>query len=127
MYDYKEVMKKDIKEYLNNCEEEQIKTYCEEDWQLYDDLWIEDSVTGNCSGFYLRDESDAKNAVIENLPLLVDYLEDLGCLDTLAQLLKENDWWSMDVTIRCGMLGEVCDETWEEFKKEKRLDNDEEM
>lgn len=127
MYDYKEVMKKDVEYYLTDyCDEEEVEKYLKDCYELYDDLWIEDSVTGNGSGAYFNTESEAKAAVMDNLPLLVDSLRDFGSLDMLAEMLREENWSGMDVTIRCGLLAEVCDEVLEEMK-EKRLDNAEEM
>lgn len=127
MYDYKEVMKKDVEQYLTDyCDEEEVEKYLKDCYELYDDLWIEDSVTGNGSGAYFNTESEAKAAVMENFPLLVDALRGFGSLDMLAEMLEQENWSGMDVTIRCGLLSEVCDEVLEEIKEE-RLDNDEEM
>ena len=127
MYDYKEVVKKDVEQYLTNyCNEEEVEKYLKDCYELYDDLWIEDSVTGNGSGAYFNTESEAKAAVMENFPLLVDALQDFGSLDMLPEMLREENWSGMDVTIRCGLLSEVCDEVLEEIKEE-RLDNTEEM
>ena len=108
------------------CDEEEVEKYLKDCYELYDDLWIEDSVTGNGSGAYFNTESEAKAAVMENFPLLVDALRGFGSSDMLPEMLGEENWSGMDVTIRCGLLYEVCDEVLEEIKEE-RLDNDEEM
>lgn len=127
MYDYKEAMKEDIVRYLTNyCDKDEVENYIEEPCDLYDDLWTENSVTGNGSGIYFDKESDSKAAVVDNFDLLVEALKDFGSTDMLAEMIGEENWSAMDVTIRCGLLAEVCDEVLEEMK-EKRLDNAEEM
>ena len=82
-YDYLLAVRNDVKEYI----EENINR---EDWQypgarydlqdkLYEDLWDEDSVTGNGSGSYTFNRWDAEENLCHNLDLLGEALEEFGC------------------------------------------------
>lgn len=118
-YDYKEAMREDIVRYLTNyCDKEEVENYIEEPCDLYDDLWTEDSVTGNVSGAYFNKESDSKAAVIDNFDLLVEALKGFESMDMLAEMIGEENWSAMDVTIRCGLLAEVCDEVLDGMKED---------
>lgn len=82
MYNYLESMKDDITTYL---EENLEYRYCgqvedleELEEKLNDDLWAEDSVTGNASGSYTFSRWSAREKVICNIELLNDACEELG-------------------------------------------------
>ena len=70
-YNYMEAMKEDIKEYINN--EVNLKDFTDRDEleeKLNEDLWVEDSVTGNASGSYYCNSWKAEEAICHNLDLL---------------------------------------------------------
>ena len=68
--------------------------------QLRDELWTEDSVTGNASGSYTFSTWQAEENICHNLDLLKEALTEFGytCLT-----LEEGAEWA-DVTIRCYLL-----------------------
>lgn len=70
--------------------------------QLNDDLWIEDSVTGNASGSYYCNAWKAEEAIAHNLDLLAQALRKFG--DDRVDVLEKGAEWC-DVTIRCYVLG----------------------
>lgn len=116
-YDYEEALKNDILEYINenNVKVEDYEELDEMYNDLYDDLWVEDSVTGNASGSYTFNTYQAEENLCHNLDLLGEALTEFGCD---ADYLSKNGAESADVTIRCylpgGCLMEVLEEMWEE-------------
>lgn len=107
-YDYREAMIADILEYIReNYTTEEIteKLADRDEWEqeLHDDLWIEDSVTGNASGSYWFSTYKAEAALCHNWDLLRDALEEFGCSD-VNPIEKGAEW--CDVTIRCYLLNE---------------------
>lgn len=90
-YNYLENIKDDIKEYLKTTEERDFNN-------LYDTLFMEDSVTGNASGSYFMNAYKAEEALAHNLNLLQDACE---CFGTTPDLSNPE---ACDVTIRCYLL-----------------------
>lgn len=129
MYNYLEAMKEDIKEYINN--EINLADYADRDElenSLYDDLFTEDSVTGNASGSYTFSRAQAQEYVTDNIDPLKDACEEFGTdAATVGEWFLSDDWEKMDVTIRCYLLGQAIgealddmgDELEEAFKSEE--------
>ena len=111
-YDYREALHDDIldvvDDYISNLSEEDIANYREDADEfiqyLNDELWVDDSVTGNGSGSYTTDSETAKQYVMENMDLYVDAEDEFG---GDFKYLRNKDWESIDVTIRCYLLGQV--------------------
>lgn len=108
-YNYRENVKEDIKNYIkenfDNLEEVDKE-------KLYDDLFIEDCVTGNASGSYTFNTYQAEENLCHNLDLLkeaCDYFEWDANLENAE---------ACDVTIRCYLLGECLEEAYEELESE---------
>ena len=74
---------------------------------LYDELFVDDSVTGNASGSYTFSRSLAKGNVLDALDVLKEACEEFGCMNQLGQRFVNEDFEWMDVTIRCYLLGEA--------------------
>lgn len=103
-YNYYEVMKEDIKNYIK----ENYESFEGIDKEsLYDELWIEDSVTGNASGSYTFNNYEAEENICHNMDLLKEACDCFGC-----EIKIDNPEWC-DVTIRCYLLGQVLDEVLE--------------
>lgn len=108
-YDYRQAMYDDIvnwlydhREIINECDD--IDDLTE---RLNDDLWTEDSVTGNASGSYYCNAWRAAEALAFNWDLLLEALEEFGQSD-VNPIEKGEEW--CDVTIRCYLLGEMIGE-----------------
>lgn len=114
MYNYLENVKEDVKEYLkNNYDVETVEEIEEIDKDnLYDELFIDDSVTGNGSGSYTFSTYEAEKNICHNMDLLNEACEAFCC----APKLDDAEW--CDVTIRCYLLGSAIEEAIEELKKE---------
>ena len=82
---------------------------------LNDNLWTEDSVTGNGSGSYTFNSEEAKEHVLNDMDTVKEAVTELGYdAETIAEKFLNEDWEWFDVLARCYVLGsaiyEVCDE-----------------
>lgn len=109
MYNYYEEVKEDVKEYLRNTDERDEQT-------LYDEMFIDDSVTGNGSGSYTFSTWEAEENLCHNMDLLEEAANEFGC--DIGSLIKEGAE-SCDVTIRCYLLGQILQEVLEEMEEEE--------
>ena len=122
-YDYLKNMKEDIRQWLEDNDwriayEDMTRDQLED--KLYDDLWIEDSVTGNGSGSYTFNSELAHEFVIGNEDLLKEAINCFGVsAEEVVERLDDYEW--QDVTIRCYTLSqaiyEVLDEDWNIYKE----------
>ena len=116
-YNYYDAVREDINNYIDD----NIGYYIgdvsdlnELEGRLYDDLFIEDSVTGNGSGSYTFSSWQAEENIAHNLDLLTEALDSFGCdFNNL-----NGDAESADVTIRCYLLGQVLGEVIREREEE---------
>jgi hypothetical protein len=120
-YDYYEMVKEDIRNYIKeNYEVEEIKDLEFDD--LYDDLFIEDSVTGNASGSYYCNAWKAEEALCHNMELLGEALNVFGCDGSYLEKGAE----ACDVTIRCYILGQVLEDVIYDLQQELENESEEE-
>ena len=106
-YNYLENLKEDIKTYIK---ENNITDLDES--SLYDDMFINDSITGNGCGSYYCNAWKAEEALAHNLDLLQEAYEEFGSTPEL------NNPEACDVTIRCYLLGQALHEVIKEMKEE---------
>lgn len=79
MYDYREEVKNDVLDYIKNEVDFNDFEDLEELGEfLNDELFINDSVTGNASGSYTFSTYDAEENICHNLELLGEALEAFG-------------------------------------------------
>ena len=120
MYNYLESMKNDIKEYINdniNLADQADRDELES--SLNDELFTEDSVTGNKSGSYTFSRAQAQKYVTDNMDLLKDACEELGAgATTVGEWFLSDDWEEMDVIIRCYLLGQAISEVLDDMEEE---------
>lgn len=116
-YDY---VKEDIKEYLkeNYGNKRAIKKEIKENpnfWRnLYDELFINDSVTGNASGSYTFNSERAKEFVTHwrNEDIVKDAIKEFE----IDMSNHYGDWEFLDVSARCYVLGSCISEIEDEYK-----------
>ena len=125
-YNYLEEMKADILDYIRenyNGEEIRAKLEARDEWEsdLHDDLWTVDSVTGNGSGSYFFNSWKAEEAIVHNLDLLGEAMEEF-CDDCNA--LQNGAEWC-DVTIRCYLLYRAIGEALDELEAAQDEESDE--
>ena len=125
-YNYLEELKSDVRNYIKEVASDYMD--CEDMDELrdslYDNLWDEDSVTGNVSGSYTFNREKAKEYVSDNLDLMVEAYKDLDSIESLVDDLEALDFETIDVTIRCYMLSQALDEVLEDgdFLKKVGID-----
>lgn len=100
MYNYLENMIEDVKEYIK---ENDIDVATIDETDLYDDLFIEDAITGNASGSYYCNTWKAKEALQGNEDLLQQTI-DTFCIDMNEHW---NDYEYLDVSVRCYLLADA--------------------
>ena len=113
VYDYREAMKEDILEYIENeINFEDFETLDELKEKLNEELFTCDSVTGNASGSYTFSTWEAEENICHNLDLLEEALEEFG---GGCDILKDGAE-AADVIIRCYLLGECIAAALEEIE-----------
>lgn len=116
-YNYFSAVKEDVKNYINDNE---IKVYSsnreEIEQTLNDDLFCDDSVTGNASGSYTFNRWQAEENLCHNLDLLAEALEAFG--GSTGEALERGAEWA-DVTIRCYLLAQAIAEVLDEVETEE--------
>lgn len=116
-YDYFAAVKEDVKnvvmndyDYINELKEDR---QAFED-KLNDELFINDSVTGNASGSYTFNAWQAEEYICHNMELLKEACNEF-CTD-LSDIIESAE--SCDVTIRCYLLGNAISEVLDELEEE---------
>lgn len=123
-YDYRQQVKSDILDYINNnIDFKDFNDLDELEEHLNDTLWVEDSVTGNGSGSYYCNSYAAEEAICHNLDLLGEALDAFG---GSCDILKDGAE-AADVTIRCYLLGECIAEALEEIEEDFNKAHEEEQ
>ena len=115
-YNYFEAVKEDVKNYVENeidiekavSEAGDIDSLKDD---LYNDLFCNDSVTGNASGSYTFNTWQAEENLCHNMDLLKEALEEFGC--GIEYLEKGAE--ACDVTIRCYLLSSAISEVIDEL------------
>lgn len=121
MYDYREAMTEDVKEWIK--ENIDLTEWTEDreglEQQLNDDLWTEDSITGNVSGSYYFNSYKAEESIAHNWDLLNEALDEFGQND--INVIKKGAEWA-DVAIRCYLLCSVISEVLDELEENGDFD-----
>ena len=108
-YDYAAAVYQDVEEWiLEYAKREGLELKdidCElSEADLYDDLFIEDSVTGNASGSYTMNRYQAEENLVGNFDLLKK------ANDAFGTKMNIEDAESADVLIRCYLLHDIIQE-----------------
>lgn len=118
MYDYRFAVKVAVTDYIrDNYDADALAEFESEDEfaeHLNDELWTEDSVTGNASGSYFCNAWKAEECLAHNWDLIEEVAEEFGIEPTISSGYEHGaEWW--DVTIRCYVLGEAISTAIEEL------------
>lgn len=117
MYNYYEAIKEDVKSVLLDDATIWNQSRDDLEQQLNDDLWIDDSVTGNGSSSYTFNREMAKEYVLDNTELMLEAFEAFGQVEEIGQKMAADEWEFLDVTIRCHLLGPVIAEVLDEAEE----------
>lgn len=123
-YDYYSAVKEDVKNVVVNEYNyiEELKNDREEfEQRLYDELWVNDSVTGNASGSYTFNAWQAEENICRNMDLLKEACNEFNT--DLADIIESAE--SCDVTIRCYLLNQSISEILDELEEELPEDEEE--
>jgi hypothetical protein len=107
-YDYLRAIIQDVKDAIPSYDYDDCYDLDDVRDQLHDDLWVDDSVTGNGSGSYTFSREEARGYVGDNMELLVDAIEEFGG-DPQSYKRALTDPEYADVSIRCYLLGGAID------------------
>ena len=94
-----------------------------------DELWVDDSVTGNGSGSYTFNREAAKEYVTrsdDGMDTLRDAVCDFDCEHEAFTAFLKEDWEYFDVTIRCYLLGQAISAAIDELEEEGKIQYQEE-
>ena len=94
-----------------------------------DELWCDDSVTGNGSGSYTFNREAAKEYVTrsdDGMDTLRDAVCDFDCEHEAFSAFLEGNWEYCDVTIRCYLLGQAISAAIDELEEEGKIQYQEE-
>lgn len=119
MYDYKEAVKEDVKQfiydnYTKNEIKEKIENRSKFEETLNEVLWDEDSITGITSGSYTFNTLEAKENLSNNWGLLEDACYEFGA--DSGEIFKQGAE-ACDVTIRCYLLSGAISEALDEIEE----------
>lgn len=119
-YDYFEAVKEDVRNYIEENKDGLLgRDRDEVEEELNDELFTNDSVTGNASGSYTFNTWTAEEYLCHNLDLIQEAYEEFG----YGGVKLDNGAEAIDVTIRCYLLpraiGEVLNEYWEDWFEEE--------
>jgi hypothetical protein len=101
MYSYHDAVWEDVEEYLkqNNIE------LTEENYdEVFENMFMDDSITGNASGSYTFNAYQAEENLAHNWDLLLEVLKAYD--ETSINILEKGPEWC-DVTIRCYLLNQI--------------------
>lgn len=123
MYNYLDAMKSDVLEAIRH--NYTTTDYTERDEMqeaLYDDLWIDDSVTGNASGSYFCNSHKAREAVLDNMDIVAEALREFCTQEEeIGERFLNEDWEWLDVTARCYLLGQAIGAALDEMEEAGEL------
>lgn len=94
-----------------------------------DNLWVDDSVTGNGSGSYTFDGETSKEYVTgsdDGMDTLREAAREFDCEHRAFTAFLENNWEYLDVTIRCYLLSQAISAAIDELEEEGKIQYKEE-
>lgn len=89
-----------------------------------DNLWCDDSVTGNGSGSYTFNREAAKEYVTrsdDGMDTLRDAVREFDCEHEAFTAFLEDNWEYLDVTIRCHLLRQAISDAIDELEEEGKI------
>lgn len=116
-YDYRKAVLEDVEnaviefaEYNGLTAREILDSREKYEQDMYEEFFIDDSVTGNASGSYTYSSYEAEKNLAGNSELMLEAATHFGIEPQLnaSGYEKGAEWW--DVTIRCYLLGECLDD-----------------
>ena len=124
MYNYLENVTADAKQaILENLKYWDFSDRDELEEKANDELWIDDSVTGNASGSYTFSTWQAEENLCHNMDELEDACDEFG--QDIGEAVKQGAEYC-DVTIRCYLLSQAISAAIDELEEEGKIQYQEE-
>lgn len=117
MYNYYEAVKKDVLKYIEENVDMEITDFDELENQLADDLWAEDSVTGNASGSYTFSRAEAQEYIEDNKDLIREMCDEFDCKQKIMENWFGDEYEAIDVSLRCYVLNSAISAALEELRE----------
>ena len=119
MYSYKEVVRSDVREWIDNNREDIDGLDRADAYDVvYDSCWIDDSVTGNASGSYTFSRYEARQNFFnddDSDEYIFQMIEDgFISADELGKKIAESNWEYIDLSIRCWLLCDAVSDVLDE-------------
>ena len=120
MYNYREAVKEDVKNWMDENHEPGASRELEFDYDtVFEACWVADEVTGNGSGSYTFSRLEARRNFFED-DESEDYIREMvnegfSTLEEVGSRMASGDWEWLDVSIRCYLLGESVREAIDEI------------
>lgn len=114
-YDYRAVIRDDIREAVAERDLSKFETREEAEEAINEALWVDDAVTGNGSGSYTFNAWRAENYLAHNWDLLAEALSEFGYTDSDTNILEKGAEWC-DSLIRCYLLSECLNVVLDELE-----------
>lgn len=123
---YLDMIEDDVREWINdNVDLDDYKGNRDGlEEKLNDELFNEDSVTGNASGSYYCNAYKAEEDITHHWDLLAEALEEFGSNISATEMLDKGAEWC-DVTIRCYLVGKAIRNVLDELEEDGKFDEDE--
>lgn len=118
-YNYLEAVKADALEAIrNNYDLTDYSDREEAEEALNDDLWTDDSVTGNGSGSYTFNSYKAREYVFADPDTVEEALREF-CVsaEEIGNKFLDEEWEYLDVTARCYVLGQAINKALDEMEE----------
>lgn len=123
-YDYLEVVTNDAKQaILENLENWNFSDREELEEIANDNLWTDDSVTGNASGSYTCNAWEAEENLCHNMDELEEACNEFG--QDMGEAVMQGAEYC-DVTIRCYLLSQAISAAIDELEEEGKIKYQEE-
>lgn len=123
-YDYVEAVNNDTMQViLENMNDWDFTNRDELEEVAYDNLWVDDSVTGNGSGSYTFSTWQAEENLCHNMDVLEEACDEFG--QDIGEAVKQGAEYC-DVTIRCYLLGQAISAAIDELEEEGKIQYQEE-
>ena len=119
MYNYLEEMTGDVMEYItdNYFPESYMPEDSDIEDVLNDELWAEDSITGNgVNGHYFDNTVEAQEAAFQNVDLLIEAIEEFGNEPEQYKRAMKDPHFA-DSTIRCYLLETAISQALKELRE----------
>lgn len=123
-YNYREAVTNDAKRaILENYYDRHFTDREELEEIANDELWIDDSVTGNASGSYTFNTWQAEENLCHNMDELEEACDEFG--QDIGEAVKQGAEYC-DTTIRCYLLGQAISAALDELEEEGKINYQEE-